>query len=228
MKFSGGCAINPGRFEPAQNTATTTPHKHAYAGINHSHAYAATAHEHPYAPAHGHPYAADGHTHPGQTGGPPHEHPYAATEHEHDTVPEHSHQAAPGACRWEHRFNTFPAADSPGRGILRISARKKGARVRIEAFDRKDGTGLTVQDLAPDRDRLESGSSVTLGAANTVERFAVEGDSGQHVLIVSHAEHVEGMRAVTAMMVRRSGGMSQVIHPDVVEHCTPASPNTAE
>ena len=127
------------------------------------------------------------------------------------------------ACTWEHRFNTFPADGSSGRGILRISARKKGARVRIEAFDREDGTGLTVLDLAPDRDRLESGSSVTLGAANTVERFAVEGDSGQHLLIVSHAEHVEGMRAVTASMVRQSGGMSQVIHPDVVEHCAPAA-----
>ena len=130
------------------------------------------------------------------------------------------------ACRWEHRFNTFPATDSPGRGVLRVSARKKGARVRIEAFDRADGTGLTVLDLAPDRDRLESGSSVTLGAANTVERFAVEGDSGQHVLIVSHAEHVAGMRAVTASMVRQSGGMSQVIHPDVVEHCAPAQSET--
>ena len=82
---------------------------------------------------------------------------------------------------------------------------------------------LTVQDLAPDRDRLASGSSVTLGAANIIERFAVEGDSGQHVLIVSHAEHVNGMRAVTASMVRQSGGMSQVIQPDVVEHCEPAS-----
>ena len=131
----------------------------------------------------------------------------------------------PEVCRWEHRFNTFPAADSPGRGVLRITARKKGARVRIEAFDRADGTGLTVQDLAPDRDRLESGSSVTLGAANMVERFAVEGDSGQHVLIVTHAEHVDGMRAVTASMVRQSGGTSQVIHPDVVEHCEPATPS---
>ena len=129
------------------------------------------------------------------------------------------------ACTWGHRFNTFPAADSPGRGVLRITARKKGARVRIEAFDRNDGTGLTVQDLAPDRDRLASGSSVTLGAANIVERFAIEGDSGQHVLIVSHAEHVNGMRAVTASMVRQSGGTSQVIQPDVVEHCEPATPS---
>ena len=201
---------------PAETPPPT--HTHPYAGTDHSHAYASTSH-----------------THPGQTGGPPHEHPYATTEHEHpyaagehehDTVPAHAHQAAPGACRWEHRFNTFPAADTPGRGVLRISARKKGARVRIEAFDRADGTGLTVLDLAPDRDRLESGSSVTLGAANTVERFAVEGDSGQHLLIVSHAEHVEGMRAVTASMVRQSGGMSQVIHPDVVEHCEPITETT--
>ena len=196
----------------------TTGHWHSYAGISHSHAYASTSH-----------------THPGQTGGPPHEHPYAATEHEHpyaagehehDTVPAHAHQAAPGACRWEHRFNTFPPADSTGRGVLRISARKKGAQVHIEAFDREDGTGLTILDLAPDRDRLESGSSVTLGAANTVERFAIEGDSGQHTLIVSHAEHVAGMRAVTASMVRQSGGTSQVIHPDVVEHCEPTGTET--
>ena len=76
----------------------------------------------------------------------------------------------------------------------------------LEAFDRNDGTGLTVQDLAPDSDRLASGSSVTLGASNIVERFAVEGDSGQHVLIVSHAEHVNGMRAVTASMVRPAPG----------------------
>ena len=130
------------------------------------------------------------------------------------------------SCTWEHRFNTFPPADSTDRGILRITARKKGARVSIEAFDRADGTGLTVQDLDPDRDRLESGSSVTLGAANTVERFAIEGDSGQHTLIVSHAEHVAGMRAVTAMMVRQSGGTSHVIHPDVVEHCEPTGTET--
>ena len=82
-----------------------------------------------------------------------------------------------------------------------------------------------MQDLAPDRDRLASGSSVTLGAANTVERFAIEGSTGQHVLIVSHAEHVNGMRAVTAEMVRQSGGTSQVIQPDVVEHCAPAAPS---
>ena len=127
-------------------------------------------------------------------------------------------------CRWEHRFNTFPATDSAGRGVLRITARKKGASVRIKAFDRDDGAALHVQDL--DNDRLLTDAAVTLGAANTVERFAVDGDSGQHVLIVSHAEHVAGMRAVTAMMVRRSGDTSQVIHPDVVKHCEPTGTET--
>ena len=34
---------------------------------------------------------------------------------------------------------------------------------------------------------------------------------------------VHGMRAVSASMVRQSGGTSQVIQPDVVEHCEPAS-----
>ena len=133
--------------------------------------------------------------------------------------------ATPGECRWEHRFNTFPAADSLGRGILRITARKDGAHVRIEAFD-KGGTGLTVLDLAPDRDRLESGSSITLGRANAIERFAIKGDYGDHVLIVSHDEHVAGMRAITATMVRRAGTRPQIIHPDVVEHCEPSTETT--
>ena len=129
-------------------------------------------------------------------------------------------------CRWEHRFSTFPAADSSGRGVLRITARKKGAQVRIAAFDRTDGTALTVRDLGNDREL--SSPTVTLGAANTVARFAVDGDAGQHVLVVSHAEHVAGIRAVTATMMRQSGGTSQVVHPDVAEHCAPSASTAPE
>ena len=221
--------------QPPIPPPTTTGHTHPYASTNHSHSYASTTHTHPGpvgVPAHTHPYAADGHTHAGTTDGTPHEHPfasiehehpYADTEHEHDVVPDHAHQASPGACRWEHRFNSFPAADSPGRGVLRISARKKGASVRIEAFARDDGAALPVQDT--DNDRLLTDTAVTLGAANSIARFAVIGDAGQHVLIVSHAEHVNGMRAVTAEMVRQFGGTAQVVHPDVVEHCAPATPS---
>ena len=129
-------------------------------------------------------------------------------------------------CRWEHRFSTFPAADGSGRGVLRITARKKGAQVRITAFDRTDGTALTVRDLGNGREL--SSPAVTLGAANTVARFAVAGDAGQHVLVVSHAEHVAGIRAVTATMMRQSGGTSQVVHPDVAEHCAPSAPTAPE
>ena len=129
-------------------------------------------------------------------------------------------------CRWEHRFSTFPAADGSGRGVLRITARKKGAQVRIAAFNRTDGTALTVRDLGNDREL--SSPAVTLGAANTVARFAVAGDAGQHVLVVSHAEHVAGIRAVTATMMRQSGGTSQVVHPDVAEHCAPSASTAPE
>ena len=144
------------------------------------------------------------------------------------TPPAHSHPPAPHdhpeVCRWEHRFLSVPTITKRGRqrGILRISARKKGARVRIEAFDRVTGKGLDIRDLAPGLDRLESGSSVTLGAANTVERFALDNKRGNHTVIVSHAEHVDGMRAVTAELVRRLGGTVQVFTPDVIEHCEPA------
>ena len=158
-----------------------------------------------------------------ETPTPPEPETPAPPEPETPTPPEPETPAPPEPeCRWEHRFSTFPTAGSTGRGVLRITARKKGAQVRITAFDRADGTALTVRDLGNDREL--SSPTVTLGAANTVARFAVAGDAGRHVLIVSHAEHVAGMRAVTAMMVRQSGGgTSQVVHPDVAEHCEPSA-----
>ena len=162
-----------------------------------------------------------------ETPTPPEPETPAPPEPETPTPPEPETPAPPEPeCRWEHRFSTFPTAGSSGRGVLRITARKKGAQVRITAFDRTDGTALTVRDLGNDREL--SSPTVTLGAANTVARFAVAGDAGQHVLIVSHAEHVAGMRAVAATMMRQSGGASQVVHPDVAEHCEPSASTAPE
>ena len=102
--------------------------------------------------------------------------------------------------------------------MLRLTASKAGATVEIKAFDNDDGTALTVQDI--DADRLLTSPTVTLGAANSIARYAIVGATGSHALTVEHTEHVNGVRAVTALMARTAGGTTQVVHPDVVEHCS--------
>ena len=124
----------------------------------------------------------------------------------------------PVSCRWEHRFNAFPG----GSGVLRLSSRKAGARVSILAFDRTSGNALHVQDL--DNDRVLTDSIVTLATANTIHRYAIAGTAtGDHTLAVVHGEHVDGMRAVTTTLARQSGGMTQIVPADVVEHCAPVA-----
>ena len=137
--------------------------------------------------------------------------------------PARSHQPTPLACRWEHRFAAVPAANA---GVLRVWTRKAGAKVRIEAFDRTTGEAVPIQSFDTgrrERPRELTSPVVTLGDADTVSRFSLpEGEPGnQRVLVVSHAEHVNGMRAITALLVRRTSDTPQVIQPDVVEHCAP-------
>ena len=122
----------------------------------------------------------------------------------------------PVSCRWEHRFNAFPGST----GVLRLSSTKAGARVSILAFDRTSGHALHVQDL--DNDRVLTSNTVTLTTANTIRRYAIAGTAtGDHTMTVSHGENVDGMRAVTTTLARQSGGVTQIVQPDVVEHCAP-------
>ena len=104
--------------------------------------------------------------------------------------------------------------------MLRLSSRKAGARVSIEAFDRSSGNALHVQDL--DNDRVLTDPIVNLTTANTIRRYAIAGTAtGDHFLTVAHGEHIDGMRAVTTTLARQSGGMTQIVPADVVEHCAP-------
>ena len=127
-------------------------------------------------------------------------------------------------CRYEHRLNTVPGTTAASHNEwIRLTSRVADANVSIRAYHFEDGRSLDVVDAEDE----VVGFITTLGAANSIKRFRVEGVSGWHTVVVSHGiTTTDGMNGVTVSMVVRGPEGRQIVPADVVEHCTTTTTTT--
>ena len=121
-------------------------------------------------------------------------------------------------CRYEHRLNTVPGTTTGSHHEwIRITSRVDDATVRIRAYHFEDGRSLDVVDVEDE----VVGSTTTLGSANSIKRFRIEGVSGWHSVVVAHSiTTADGMNGVTVSMVVRGPEGRLIVPAQVVEHCT--------
>ena len=127
-------------------------------------------------------------------------------------------------CRYEHRLNTVPGTTAASHNEwIRLTSRVADANVSIRAYHFEDGRSLDVLDAEDE----VVGFITTLGAANSIKRFRVEGVSGWHTVVVAHGiTTTDGMNGVTVSMVVRGPEGRQIVPADVVEHCTTTTTTT--
>ena len=121
-------------------------------------------------------------------------------------------------CRYEHRLNTVPGTTAGSHHEwIRITSRVDDATVRIRAYHFEDGRSLDVVDVEDE----VIGSTTTLGSANSIKRFRIEGVSGWHSVVVAHGiTTTDGMNGVTVSMAVRGPEGRLIVPAQVVEHCT--------
>ena len=122
-------------------------------------------------------------------------------------------------CTYEHRIVGVPGTTAGGYvGRVWVSSKMPGATARIRAYQGDNGHALDVLDGAGHA----IGSVVSLGPANSIQRFRTEGAQGWHVVTVTHAT-ARAMRAASVILRVRGPEGVQILPIPPTEHCEPAS-----